>query len=62
MMGCAKTLHPAYLFLQPDHIAVRGDVPLQNALELLRVVRVQVSFRKAGTKWLALEYAKLTTL
>jgi DNA helicase-2/ATP-dependent DNA helicase PcrA len=24
--------------------------------------RVQVNFRKAGTKWLALEYAKLTTV
>jgi DNA helicase-2/ATP-dependent DNA helicase PcrA len=25
-------------------------------------MRVQVNFRKAGTKWLALEYAKLTAI
>ncbi len=47
---------------QPVHHAKFGEGMILNIEGNGADMRVQVNFRKAGTKWLALEYAKLTPL
>ena len=47
---------------QPVQHAKFGEGVVMNTEGSGTEARVQVNFRKAGTKWLALEYAKLTAV